>query len=180
VAEPGGRLPTVWPASERRLPATEPVDGVLTYDEGLFIGYRGDGRAGWQPPRYGFGHGLGYTTWDYVSIDVPREARPDAGFTAEVRIRNSGTRHGKEVVQVYAGRPGGGVERPLRWLAGFATGEAAAGEEAVATVTVDARALRHWDTEAGRWAVEPGTFRLEAGPSSTTLSLTADIAVGRS
>ncbi|WP_329310644.1 beta-glucosidase family protein [Streptomyces sp. NBC_01262] len=179
VAEPGGRLPTVWPASERGLPATEPVDGVLAYDEGLFIGYRGDGRAGWQPPRYGFGHGLGYTTWDYVSIDVPGEVPSGAGFTAEVRIRNSGTRHGKEVVQVYAGRPGGGVERPLRWLAGFAVVEAAAGEEAVATVTVDARALRHWDTEAGRWAVEPGTFRLEAGPSSTALPLTADISVDR-
>ncbi|MCX4911175.1 beta-glucosidase [Streptomyces sp. NBC_00878] len=179
VAEPGGRLPTVWPASERGLPATEPVEGVLAYDEGLFIGYRGDSRAGWQPPRYGFGHGLGYTTWEYVSIDVPGEERPDADFTAEVRIRNSGARHGKEVVQVYAGRPGGGVERPLRWLAGFAVVEAAAGAEAVATVTVDARALRHWDTEAGQWAVEPGTFRLEAGPSSTTLPLTADIAVGR-
>ncbi|MER7179312.1 glycoside hydrolase family 3 C-terminal domain-containing protein [Streptomyces hyaluromycini] len=178
VAEPGGRLPTVWPASERGLPATEPVDGVLAYDEGLFIGYRGDGRPGWQPPRYGFGHGLGYTTWDYVSIDVPGEVRPDADFTAEVRIRNSGTRHGKEVVQVYAGRPGSGVERPVRWLAGFAAVEAAAGEEVVATVRLDARALRHWDTEAGRWAVEPGTFGLAAGPSSTTLPLTAEISVG--
>ncbi|MGW4909107.1 beta-glucosidase [Streptomyces sp. NPDC004270] len=180
VAEPGGRLPTVWPASERGLPATEPVDGVLAYDEGLFIGYRGDGRAGWQPPRYGFGHGLGYTIWEYVSLDVPGEVRPDAGFTAEVRIRNSGTRHGKEVVQVYAGRPGSAVERPVRWLAGFATVEAAAGEEVVATVTLDARALRHWDTEAGGWAVEPGTFTLEAGPSSTNLPLAADIAVSRS
>ncbi|MFD3585291.1 beta-glucosidase [Streptomyces sp. NPDC058683] len=179
VAEPGGRLPTVWPASERGLPATEPVDGVLAYDEGLFIGYRGDGRAGWQPPRYGFGHGLGYTTWEYDSIDVPGEVRPDAGFTAEVRIRNSGARHGKEVVQVYAGRPGSGVERPVRWLAGFAVVEAAAGEEVVATVTMDTRALRHWDTEAGRWAVEPGTFVLEAGPSSTILPLTAGIAVAR-
>ncbi|MGW0947792.1 beta-glucosidase [Streptomyces sp. NPDC002623] len=177
VAEPGGRLPTVWPASERGLPATEPVDGVLAYDEGLFIGYRGAGRADRQPPRYDFGHGLGYTTWEYVSIDVQGAERPDADCTVKVRIRNSGTRHGKEVVQVYAGRPGGGVERPVRWLAGFAVVEAAAGEEVVATVTVDARAFRHWDTEAGRWAVEPGTFTLEAGPSSAVLPLTADIAV---
>ncbi|MDH6220353.1 glycoside hydrolase family 3 protein [Streptomyces pseudovenezuelae] len=179
VREPGGRLPTVWPASERGLPATEPVDGVLAYDEGLFIGYRGAGRAGWQPPRYDFGHGLGYTTWDYVSIDVPGEVPSGADLTVEIRIRNSGTRHGKEVVQVYAGRPDGTVERPVRWLAGFAVVEASAGEEVVATVTVDARALRHWDTESGGWAVEPGSFRLAAGPSSTTLPLTADIAVDR-
>ncbi|MGW3287669.1 beta-glucosidase [Streptomyces sp. NPDC001002] len=179
VREPGGRLPTGWPVSERGLPATVPVDGVLAYDEGLFIGYRGDGRAGWQPPRYAFGHGLGYTTWEYVSIDVPDEVPTVFDFTAEIRIRNTGTRHGKEVVQVYAGRPGGAVERPVRWLAGFAVVEAGAGEEAVATVTVDARAFEHWDTEAGDWAVELGTFTLEAGPSSTNLPLTADIAVNR-
>ncbi|MFD8812125.1 fibronectin type III-like domain-contianing protein, partial [Streptomyces sp. NPDC059627] len=94
--------------------------------------------------------------------------------------RNSATRQGNELVQVNAGRPASAVERPVRWLAGFAAVEAAAGEEAVATVTLDARALRHWDTEAGGWAVEPGTFTLEAGPSSTNLPLTADIAVSRS
>ncbi|MFF5303035.1 beta-glucosidase [Streptomyces sp. NPDC013161] len=179
VAEPGGRLPTVWPASERGLPATDPIDGVLAYDEGLFIGYRGDGRTGYQPPRYAFGHGLGYTTWEFVSLDAPGEVAADADPTVEVRIRNTGTRHGKEVVQVYAGRPGGAVERPLRWLAGFAAVEAGPGEEVVATVTVDARAFEHWDTEAGGWAVEQGTFTLQAGPSSTNLPLAADIAVGQ-
>ena len=40
-AEPGGRLPTTWPATEEGLPSTQPADGVLTYTEGLFIGYRG-------------------------------------------------------------------------------------------------------------------------------------------
>ncbi|WP_405854699.1 glycoside hydrolase family 3 C-terminal domain-containing protein [Streptomyces sp. NBC_01515] len=180
VAEPGGRLPTAWPATEQGLPATEPVDGVLAYDEGLFIGYRGDGRTRSQPPRYAFGHGLGYTTWDYVAIDAPGEVASGADLTVEVRIRNHGTRHGKEVVQVYAGRPGGAVERPLRWLAGFAVVEAAPGEDTVATVTVDARAFQHWDTEVGGWEVESGTFTLEAGPSSATPPLAADIAVGTS
>ncbi|WP_033280933.1 beta-glucosidase family protein [Streptomyces sp. NRRL F-525] len=179
VAEPGGRLPTVWPASEQGLPTTEPTDGVLAYDEGLFIGYRGDGRTGYQPPRYAFGHGLGYTTWEFVSLDAPGEVAADADPTVEIRIRNTGTRHGKEVVQLYAGRPGGAVERPLRWLAGFAAVEAGPGEEVVATVTVDARAFEHWDTEAGGWAVEQGTFTLQAGPSSTNLPLAADIAVGQ-
>ena len=41
AAEPGGRLPTTWPASEDGLPSVTPVDGVLPYDEGLAIGYRG-------------------------------------------------------------------------------------------------------------------------------------------
>ncbi|MFJ9246631.1 beta-glucosidase [Streptomyces sp. NPDC101776] len=179
LAEPGGRLPTGWPVSEHGLPSTEPIDGVLAYDEGLFIGYRGNGRTGYQPPRYAFGHGLGYTTWDYVSVDVPGEVPSGAELALDVRIRNSGTRLGKEVVQVYASRPGGAVERPLRWLAGFAVIEAAPGEEVVATVTVAARTFEHWDTEAGAWATELGTYTLEAGPSSTTLPLTADVIVSR-
>ena len=45
AAEPGGRLPTTWPASEDGLPSVTPVDGVLEYAEGLAIGYRGAGRA---------------------------------------------------------------------------------------------------------------------------------------
>ena len=46
LAEPGGRLPTTWPATEAGLPSTRPVDGVLRYDEGLMIGYRDPRRAG--------------------------------------------------------------------------------------------------------------------------------------
>ncbi len=68
-AEPGGRLPTTWPASERGLPSTRPVDGVLSYDEGLFVGYRGEGR-GERTTLFPFGHGLGFSSWEYESIDV--------------------------------------------------------------------------------------------------------------
>ncbi|MFF7475595.1 glycoside hydrolase family 3 C-terminal domain-containing protein [Streptomyces sp. NPDC008092] len=171
AAEPGGRLPTEWPATEAGLPSTQPVDGVLRYDEGLFVGHRGQGRQDRTPPRYGFGHGLGYTTWEYVAVEAPGAVPAGEGGTVTVRIRNTGARHGKEVVQVYAERPDGAVERPARWLAGFAVVEAAAGEEAVATVTVDARVFRHWDTAAHAWAFEPGDFTLRVGPSSLRLPL---------
>jgi beta-glucosidase len=69
TTEPGGRLPTTWPASEEGLPSTQPVDGVLTYDEGLFIGYRAYDRDE-REPLYPFGHGLGYTNWEYVGIEA--------------------------------------------------------------------------------------------------------------
>jgi beta-glucosidase len=173
LAEPGGRLPTSWPGSEDGLPSTQPADGTLTYDEGLFTGYRGYDRDG-RMPHYPFGHGLGYTTWDYTSIDAPD------GGSVTVRLRNTGPRRGREVVQVYASRDGGDVERPVRWLVGFATVDAEAGEDVTATVTVPPRAFEHWDVEAGRWAVEPGTFRLAAGPSSAAQPVSTEITIATS
>ncbi|HEX2411223.1 MAG TPA: glycoside hydrolase family 3 C-terminal domain-containing protein [Solirubrobacteraceae bacterium] len=161
-AEPGGRLPTTWPASEEAQPTTQPVDGVLTYDEGMFVGYRMYDRDG-REPRYPFGHGLGYTTWEYAAVDAPEHVVPGEDVAVAVTIRNTGDRRGREVVQVYASRPEGSVERPVRWLAGFATVDGDPGDELSVRLRVRARALEHWD---GRWTVEPGSFRLAAGPSA--------------
>jgi beta-glucosidase len=151
AVEPGGRLPTTWPVSEEGLPSTRPVDGVLSYDEGLFVGYCAYDRDG-RAPLFPFGHGLGYTEWEYLAVE------PAAGRVT-VRLRNTGARRGREVVQVYASRPDSAVERPPRWLAGFAVAEAEPGEEVEVEVTIPPRALAHWD---GGWTVEPGEFRFQA------------------
>jgi beta-glucosidase len=166
AAEPGGRLPTTWPASIDGVPSTRPVDGVLPYDEGLFIGYRAYDRDG-RAPRYAFGHGLGYTSWDYLGLSVD-------GATARVRIRNTGHRRGREIVQLYASRPGSAVERPPRWLAGFAAVEAGPGEEATAQIEIARRTLEHY---SGGWQLEPGSFRLAAGRSSRDLRVEAELSV---
>jgi beta-glucosidase len=176
LAEPGGRLPTTWPASEEGLPSTQPNDGKLSYDEGLFIGYRMYDREN-REPRYRFGHGLGYTTWEYASIEAPAAIAPGESVTATVTLRNTGARRGREVVQVYAGRPQGEVERPVRWLAGFAVVEAGPGEEVAATVDLAARAFEHWDVDAHGWTLEPGGFALAAGSSSATLPVSAEITI---
>jgi beta-glucosidase len=163
VAEPGGRLPTTWPATADGLPSVEPVDGVLAYDEGLRVGYRaGDARA-----LYPFGHGLGYTTWEYLSLTVV-----EPGVT--VRVRNTGSRRGREVVQLYASRPDSAVERPARWLAAFTAVSADAGKEVTVTLPLPRRTFEHWDDG---WTVEPGTFHLAAGPSSAVLPVETAIAV---
>jgi beta-glucosidase len=171
-AEPGGRLPTTWPVTEEGLPSTQPVDGVLTYDEGLFIGYRRFDRDGRQP-LFPFGHGAGYTTWSYDSIAVPEGA---TGAPVVVTVRNTGARRGREVVQLYASRPGSAVQRPVKWLAGFAVVDADPGARATAEILVPERALQHW-TESG-WVLEPGTVLLAAGPSSASLPLTAEVGIG--
>jgi beta-glucosidase len=175
--EPGGRLPTVWPAAEHRhLPSTRPVDGKLIYEESVHLGNSAYDRAGTRP-AFCFGHGLGYTTWEYLEVTAPPQVEPDGGAVLKVRVRNTGNRPGREVVQVYASRPGSTVERPARWLAGFATAAAGPGQEVTVEVAVAGRALAHWDPGAHAWAVEPGRYHLAAGPSYGDRRLTVQLAV---
>jgi beta-glucosidase len=101
-------------------------------------------------------------------------ARPSEDVTVTVEIRNSGTREGREVVQVYLSRPDSALERPVRWLAGFATVDLPAGASAQVEVGIPARAFQHW---AGEWATEPGVFRVQAGHSSADLPVGADLAI---
>jgi len=174
--EPGGRLPMTWPASEEGLPSTQPADGVLTYREGLFIGYRAYDRDG-REPLFPFGHGNGYTTWSHESITLDRA--PDGrkwaglGVAACVQVRNTGSRPGREVVQVYASRPDSAVERPAKWLVGFATVDADPGETVTVGILIPERAFQHWAGQG--WATEPGLFVLAAGPSSASLPLAAHV-----
>jgi beta-glucosidase len=178
-AEPGGRLPTTWPATEQGLPSTQPSDGVLTYSEGLFIGYRGYDRDG-REPLFAFGHGAGYTSWSYESITVdcdPAGATGPAGpgTAVCVEVRNAGTRRGREVVQVYVSRPDSEIERPAKWLAGFAAVDADPGETVNIGILLPERVFQHW-SEKG-WALEAGSFAVAAGPSSAALPLTGSVTV---
>jgi len=140
--EPGGRLPTTWPASERNLPSVTPVDGVLEYTEGLRVGYRDPDRD----VRFPFGHGIGYTTWAYEELTATAD-----GVT--VTVRNTGERPGKEVVQVFGrGR-----------LAGFGVARAAPGEAVTLEIAVPDRALADWDVGAHAFVVPDEEIELSAG-----------------
>jgi len=156
AAEPGGRLPTTWPAVQADCPVLNvtPVDGVLSYDEGVFIGYRAWERAG-KPPRYQFGHGLGYTTWAYEDMAVD-------GRRATVTVRNTGSRAGREVVQVYVAPVTPDAARPARWLAGFGAVIAEPGAAGSVEVELPERAFQVWD---GGWRTVPGQYTIEAAHS---------------
>jgi len=175
VTEPGGRLPTTWPARTEDVPVleTRPRDGVLRYAEGLRIGYRAWLRAGVEP-AFPFGHGLGYTEWEYVSAAATTVEGDPA---VRVRLRNVGSRRGREVVQLYLSRPSSAVERPIRWLGGYATVEAKPGAQVEVVVPVDRWALRHWDVAAGDWALEPGRYEVGVGRSVADIRLTASVKV---
>ncbi|MGC7097174.1 beta-glucosidase H [Amycolatopsis lurida] len=151
--EPGGRLPTTWPARMADSPVlrVRPENGVLPYDEGVFIGYRAWERTG-GTPAYWFGHGLGYTTWSYDSAT----AEPDG---VRVRVTNSGDRPGREVVQAYL--RSSDVDRPIRRLAGFAVVTADPGESAEVVIPLPERAFATWTADG--WRIRPGEYPVEIG-----------------
>ncbi|MFJ4466185.1 glycoside hydrolase family 3 C-terminal domain-containing protein [Streptomyces sp. NPDC089424] len=177
-AEPGGRLPTTWPAALADAPvtATAPSGGRLDYSEGVHVGHRAWLRER-RTPAYWFGHGLGYTTWSYEELTAPPVAPAGEDLTVRVRLRNTGSRTGREVVQVYLARPQGRVAYPERWLAGYAPVHAGPGETVTATVRIPARALSHWSTGHGGWRTEPGPCEVLAGRSAGDLPLVADVEV---
>ncbi|HEY9328990.1 MAG TPA: glycoside hydrolase family 3 C-terminal domain-containing protein [Streptomyces sp.] len=172
-AEPGGRLPTTWGAAQDDVPVlgTAPTpDGRLHYEEGLHIGYAAWLRSG-AVPAYWFGHGLGYTSWEYEDLTAPATVRAGDSFDVRVRVRNTGRRRGREVVQLYLARNGSAVERPARRLIGYATVGAEPGESAVALIRVSGRALAHWSAMRHGWETEAGDFALLGGRSAGDLPL---------
>ncbi len=167
LTEPGGRLPTTWPEDQASsLPSTRPADGAVTYDETIHIGYRRFLRDG-TVPAYWFGHGLGYTTWDLRTDSVAGDG--SGGCTVCVAVENSGGRPGREVVQVYVSRPYSSVDRPVRWLGGFAVIDAAPREPVTVDIPIPARAFEHWDSNTHGWVTESGAFDLHLARSAADL-----------
>ena len=178
VREPGGRLPTTWPRREHDCPVLEvvPRDGVVIYDEGVFVGYRAWQRGG-AAPRYAFGHGLGYTTWQYETLAV-------SATEAVVTLSNTGGRAGREVVQLYvgptgeepfgAGPAGVAVERPLSWLAGFASVDAHPGETVTVRIPLPERTFQIWDDG---WHTVPGTYAITAAHALDDPRLVAELTI---
>ena len=173
LAEPGGRLPTTWPATLEDVPVLDvtPEDGVVAYTEGIHIGYRAWLKAGTEP-AYPFGHGLGYTSWSLDELTVDDALPATGAATATVTVTNTGDRAGKQVVQVYASRADSAVDRPVRWLVGFAPVFAAAGETVSVDIRVPERAFADWQDG---WNFETGDFVFEVGTSVTDLPLTATV-----
>ncbi len=179
--EPGGRLPVTIPAAESDAPvlhADPDEHGVLRYSEGLLIGYRGYDASS-TTPRYPFGHGLGYTTWAYESIECPDAVAEGEDLEVAVTVRNTGGRPGKDVVQAYLAEPGQRTAgRPVRVLAAFAAVKSAPGQAVKVRLKIPARAFARYDEDLASWIWPGGQFTVQVGPSSRSLPLAAPVRSG--
>lgn len=174
--DPGGRLAESFPAAVADLPADANFPGhpkQVQHREGPLVGYRFHDTAG-IPAAFPFGHGLSYTSFELDDLAVTGEGTER---TVHVTVRNTGTRAGNEVVQVYLHPVRSVLWRPTKVLAGFAKVGLGVGEERRIAVPLQHRAFRVYDTAARRWAVEAGAYEVLVGRSSVDLALRTTIEV---
>jgi beta-glucosidase len=175
---PSGKLPVTFPRTEDQTPTNSPerypgVNGVATYSEKLEVGYRWYDAEN-QTPLYPFGYGLSYTKFAFSHLKV--SPGHDGHVTVGVDVRNTGTRTGAEVAQVYVGDPASAGEPP-RQLKGFAKVSLRPGQSKHVTLTLDQRAFSIWDTASQRWTTVPGRYTVAVGDSSRSLPLSAPVTV---
>jgi beta-xylosidase len=157
---PSGRLPVSVPSA----PGTQPT----TYLGGVLSG-RSDVSSVDPTARYAFGHGLGYSTFEWDDVELSAEETPvESEVTLAVTVRNTGDRAGADVVQLYLSDPVATVVRPVRRLVGYARVALEAGESARVTFRVSTD-LAAFTGLAGRRVLEPGELRLGLGSSSAEL-----------
>ncbi len=176
---PSGKLPFTFPARLEDVPAhslgqysavrSKNVTTVQ-YNEGIFVGYRWTDRQKKVQPLFSFGHGLSYTTFEYGKLVVDkREMKAGEQLTVTVPVKNTGSREGKEVVQLYIRDKKSSVERPIKELKGFCKVSLKPGEEKEVSFTIDRSALSYFDAGSHQWVAEPGAFEAIVAASATDI-----------
>ncbi|MCR2803820.1 beta-glucosidase family protein [Paenibacillus soyae] len=173
-ANPSGKLAETFPAKLSDNPSFLffPGEGDnVEYREGLFVGYRYYDKKEIEP-LFPFGHGLSYTSFGYSDLTVDKRELDDTEtLLVSVKVRNTGSRAGQEVVQLYVRDPQSAVIRPDKELKGFDKVELAPGEETTVTFRLDKRSFAYYDAEAADWVVESGEFHILIGRSSRDIAL---------
>ncbi len=144
------------------------------YEEDIYVGYRYF-ETFEKPVAFAFGHGLSYTTFSIEAELVsdgtgagsaePGVSGGDGVFAmVRAKVKNTGGRAGKEVVQVYARIPDGKLEQPAKRLVGFAkTKELASGETQELEIVITEKSMASFDTERASWIIEAGTYAFFVG-----------------
>jgi beta-glucosidase len=173
---PSGKLAETFPARLEDTPAhlSFPHDGAyrVPFGEGLLTGYRWyDARR--IEPLYPFGHGLSYTSFEYSDLRVESSSGEDGGPAVNVslRVRNTGSRGGSEVVQVYLREQEPPLTRPEKELKAFAKVALEPGEQREVSLRLDERDLAVYHPRAAAWTVTSSTFEVLVGASSRDIRL---------
>jgi beta-glucosidase len=175
---PSGKLPATFPKRLSDSPAHTTgakgfpgENGTVVYSEGVLVGYRWFDTKNIEP-LFPFGFGLSYTTFENSNLKLVRgSGATGAVVTAQFEIKNTGSRSGAEVIQVYVQDVKSTVARPAKELKGFRKVALKPGESQTVSVPLDRGAFVFFDQEQGKWLAEAGEFRILVGSSSRDIHL---------
>jgi beta-glucosidase len=173
VANPSGKLPVTMPKHFEDSPAYGHYPGEhlkVNYAEGIYVGYRYFDTKKVEP-QFPFGYGLSYTTFEYYGLEV-RGARVDSKEPAvTVTVKNTGSRAGAEVVELYLHDGHSKIDRPEHELKGFRRVELKAGESKQVEFWLGRQDFSYWSPEKKGWVADGGTFEVQVGGSSRDIEL---------
>ena len=140
------------------------------YEEDIYVGYRYFDSFE-VPVSYPFGYGLSYTTFEYSDAKITEKG--DA-YEVSVTVKNTGTREGKEVVQLYISAPDNkAANKPAKELKAYAKTKALkAGESETVKLTIKAADLASFDEASSAWVVAEGEYQFLIGASSQDIKAT--------
>lgn len=165
---PSAKLAETFPTHLEQNPSALNFPGgrlKVEYREGVFVGYRYyDAKK--LEPLFPFGHGLSYTEFSYQNARIEAIDPVTADVRVAVDITNTGTRFGKEIVQLYVAPLNPKKSRPVQELREFAKVALKPGETATVRFNLDRRAFAYWECEIHDWYVESGAYELRFSASS--------------
>ncbi len=180
-ANPSGKLPFTWYANLNQCGAhaTGSYPGTWRdghqiideeYKEDIFVGYRWTDKQK-EKPLFAFGHGLSYTTFEIgKALADKKTMTADEKISFTVKVKNTGSRAGAEVVQLYINDIKSSLPRPVKELKTFQKVYLQPGESKDVTLTIDKSALSFYDDRVGEWVAEPGEFKALIGNASDHIS----------
>ncbi|WP_346854541.1 fibronectin type III-like domain-contianing protein [uncultured Draconibacterium sp.] len=187
---PSGKLATTFPVRYSDVPSSKNfpgnlypetstrgfmgfpyIPGDVTYEEGIYVGYRYFNSFNVKP-AYEFGFGLSYIDFKYSALKLSSLKFIDE-ITASVVVKNTGKVLGKEVVQLYLSAPSKSIDRPSEDLKGFAkTNLLKPGESQILTFKINARDLKSFNTVQTAWISDVGEYTVKIGASCEDIQLT--------
>ncbi len=164
---PSGRLPMTFPRSVGHIPSSSlerPTGRRVNRDDDRKLGRYLNALVF---PELTFGYGLTYTTFEYGELSLSRHAMPvgSGSLKATIEVTNTGSRPGREVVQLYLRDHVAAVTRPIVELADWQTVDIEPGGTATVTFKVTAEMFGYYDREM-QWRVDPGEVDVIVGPNA--------------
>ncbi len=165
---PSGKLTTTFPQNVGQIPLyyNHLNTGRPLADGKWFQKFRSNYLDVTNEPLYPFGYGKSYTSFEYSDIKLSDSVMAMNGkLTASVTIKNTGSRDGKEVVQLYIRDMVGSISRPVKELKGFQKIMLKTGESKTVSFSVTVEDLKFYNSDL-KFAAEPGAFKVFIGTSS--------------